>query len=164
MLDPRTQEKFRIRLRRAVLMLVGLLALAPNVPASPAGDAHTQPLVIETANGQVHYRVELAADSESRRTGLMYRESLPADRGMLFDFHRSKLVQMWMKDTRIPLDILFIDNSGRIMRIAEHTEPKSTAFIESGGPARAVLELNAGSAARQGIRVGDRVRHAIFKD
>jgi uncharacterized membrane protein (UPF0127 family) len=81
---------------------------------------------------------------------------------MLFDYQESRPVAMWMKNTHIPLDMLFIDAAGRVARVARDTEPFSLTPIPSGQPVRAVLELNAGTARRLGIRPGDRVRHPIF--
>ena len=93
----------------------------------------------------------------------MFRRSLAADRGMLFDFAQVEPVSMWMKNTYLPLDMLFIRSDGTISHIAENTEPLSTRVIPSGGPVLAVLELNAGSAKRLGIKPGDRVEHPLFK-
>jgi len=81
---------------------------------------------------------------------------------MLFDFKRVQPVAMWMKNTLIPLDMLFIDGAGRVVNVAENTVPLSLATIPSAAPVRAVLEINAGSARRLGIRPGDQVLHAIF--
>jgi uncharacterized membrane protein (UPF0127 family) len=83
---------------------------------------------------------------------------------MLFDFERAEPVTMWMKNTYLPLDMLFIRPDGTVSRIAADTEPLSTAIIPSGGPVSAVLELNAGTAAKLGIQVGDRVEHPLFKE
>jgi hypothetical protein len=118
---------------------------------------------IETAGGRTHdFRVEIAATADQRAQGLMFRRQLAADAGMLFLFGASKERAMWMKNTLIPLDMLFIDEAGRIVRIEERTVPQSTRSIFSGGPVAAVLELNAGTASRLAIRPGDRVRHSAF--
>jgi Uncharacterized conserved protein len=93
----------------------------------------------------------------------MYRKELPEGRGMLFDFQREQEVSFWMQNTYIPLDMLFIRADGRILRIAENTEPLSTRMIPSGGPVRAVLEVIGGTARKLGIAPGDRVGHPIFK-
>ena len=92
----------------------------------------------------------------------MFRENLAADAGMLFDFGSSEKVAMWMKNTLIPLDMLFIKPGGIIANIASGTTPLSLAPVPSNGPVRGVLELKAGTAARLGIRPGDRVLHPIF--
>ena len=147
------------------LVILSLLLSAPAVAApANADDQRTRtPLIIEQAGGGcVELQVELAADAPSRRRGLMYRRHLPPQAGMLFDYGREQSVQMWMKNTRIPLDMLFVDGDGRIVHIVEQTEPGSHELIDSGQPVRAVLEVNAGFTARQGIRTGQLVRHAIF--
>ena len=92
----------------------------------------------------------------------MFRRSLPADRGMLFDFARVEPVSMWMQNTYIPLDMLFIRADGTVARVAENAEPLSTRTIPSGEPVLAVLELLGGTAARLGIKAGDRVEHPLF--
>ena len=135
------------------------VSLSRSLPAAGA----RQPLVINMNEaGCLRLQVEIAADSEARQTGLMHRDHLPENAGMLFDYQREQSVQMWMKDTLISLDMLFIDGNGRIVHIVENTEPGSEKLIESGRPVRAVLELNGGSVKRYGIQVGDQVRHSIF--
>jgi len=120
------------------------------------------PLAIETADGKVDFTVEVAVTPSQRAQGLMYRRKLAGDAGMLFDYGRTQPAAMWMKNTYIPLDMLFIAGDGRVVRIAERTVPQSLAVVGSGEPVRAVLELKGGSAARLGIKPGDRVRHEIF--
>ena len=93
----------------------------------------------------------------------MFRRELPEGTGMLFDFHREQDVSFWMKNTYIPLDMIFIRADGRILRIAENTEPLSERLIPSGGPIRAVLEVIGGTAQKLGIAPGDRVASPIFK-
>jgi len=93
----------------------------------------------------------------------MFVRELPEGRGMLFDFERDQEVAMWMRNTYIPLDMLFIRADGRIHRIAENTEPMSERVIPSGGPVRAVLEVIGGTARKLGIGVGDRVAHPMFR-
>ncbi|MDP8917499.1 MAG: DUF192 domain-containing protein [Pseudomonadota bacterium] len=109
------------------------------------------------------FRVEVARNDADRAQGLMFRRSMPADQGMLFDFGRVEPVSMWMQNTYLSLDMLFIHPDGTIARIAANTEPLSTRTIPSGEPVLAVLELNAGTAARLGIKAGDRVEHPVFK-
>lgn len=121
-------------------------------------------LFIETSSGARHrFQIELALTPEQQQRGLMYRESLAADQGMLFDYRREMPVSMWMANTLVPLDMLFIGQDGRIRRIAADTVPLSREVIHSGVPVRAVLELPAGTAARLGIGEGDRVHHAAFQ-
>ena len=119
-------------------------------------------LAIETAGGTQRIAVELAVTPAQRAQGLMYRERLPADAGMLFLYSAMQPVSMWMKNTLLPLDMLFIAEDGRIVRIAERAVPGSTATISSMQPARAVLELNGGTAARLKIQVGDRILYRTF--
>jgi uncharacterized membrane protein (UPF0127 family) len=121
-------------------------------------------LAIATQGGQKQsFRVEVARNDADRAQGLMFRRSMPADQGMLFDFGRVEPVSMWMQNTYLSLDMLFIRLDGTIARIAANTEPLSTRTIPSGEPVLAVLELNAGTAAKLGIKPGDRVEHPIFK-
>ena len=123
-----------------------------------------EPLTIVTKAGQQHaFQVEVARNEADRAQGLMYRRSMAPDRGMLFDFARVEPVSMWMQNTYISLDMLFIRPDGTIARIAENTEPLSTRTITSGEPVVGVLELVAGSAKRLGLQAGDRVQHPIFK-
>ncbi len=119
-------------------------------------------LTIETAMGRFDFAVEVADTWARRVQGLQHRPSLAADAGMLFDYMESRPVAMWMKNTVVPLDMLFIDAQGRVARVAENTVPLSLTPIPSGESVRAVLELNAGTARRLGIRTGDRIRHPIF--
>lgn len=107
--------------------------------------------------------VELARSETERSRGLMFRQSMPQDHGMLFDFERDQMVSMWMKNTYISLDMLFVKADGRIHRIESRTEPESERVISSGIPVRAVLELNAGVAAKLDLRPGDRLLHPIFQ-
>ena len=115
-------------------------------------------LLIQTRSGKVHrFDVELALTTEQRSQGLMHRESMPQDHGMLFDFGESRPVSMWMRNTPLPLDMLFIQRDGTISHIHRKAVPFSEAIIDSRGPVNYVLELNGGRAAALGIDVGDRV-------
>lgn len=145
--------------------LLALLLLLVGVPASPAQQLARFPtgeLTIESANARHKFQVELATTPAQLEQGLMFRQSMAPDAGMLFDFQRPVPVSMWMKNTFIPLDMLFIDAQGRIINIAERTVPHSLEPVSAAAPARAVLELNGGTAARLGIRPGDRVLSPIF--
>jgi uncharacterized membrane protein (UPF0127 family) len=122
-----------------------------------------QPLTIVTASGRHTFQVELADNDASRAQGLMYRRSLAPDRGMLFDFKRVEPISMWMQNTYVSLDMLFIRPDGTIARVAMNAEPLSTRTIPSGEPVLAVLEVVAGTAARLGIKPGDKVEHPLFK-
>jgi uncharacterized membrane protein (UPF0127 family) len=108
------------------------------------------------------FAVELALTPEQQAQGLMYRKELPEGQGMLFDFRREQEATFWMRNTYVPLDMIFIRADGRIHRIAANTVPLSEALVSSGGPVRAVLEVVAGTAKKLGIAPGDRVAHPIF--
>lgn len=143
--------------------LAAILVTAVSAIAStPAEAASFQPLEIVTKNGVQVFSVEMATTEEEKQTGLMYRKELPDGKGMLFDFNPEQEISMWMKNTYVSLDMIFIRADGRILRIAENTEPLSTKIISSRGPARAVLEVVAGTVQKYGIRPGDRVGHPLF--
>jgi uncharacterized protein len=146
---------------RILLAALSLLALLPAA-APPAGAADIQPLEIATKSGVRVFAVEMALTPEEQARGLMFRKSLPEGQGMLFDFKRDQELSFWMKNTLISLDMIFIRSDGRILRIAENTEPLSERLVPSGGPARAVLEVISGTAKKLGIAAGDRVAHPIF--
>ena len=117
------------------------------------------------SSGQTHLlQVELANTPKQLAYGLMYREQLPSGHGMLFDFGDSNIANMWMKNTYISLDMLFVDEGGTVRHIVEGTTPESEAIISSRYPVRAVLELPAGDVKHYGITVGDSIRHAVFMD
>jgi uncharacterized protein len=119
-------------------------------------------LEIATKTGVQMFSVEMATTEDEKQKGLMYRRELADGKGMLFDFSPEQQISMWMKNTYISLDMIFIRADGRILRIAENTEPESTAIISSGGLARGVLEVPAGTAKKYGIAPGDRVSHPLF--
>jgi uncharacterized protein len=141
----------------AVLAAIMLLCIGAAAQA-----ASVQPLEIVTKSGVHVFSVEMATTEEEKQTGLMYRKELPDGKGMLFDFSPEQPISMWMKNTYISLDMIFIRADGRILRIAENTEPFSTKIISSGGAARGVLEVIAGTAQKYGIQPGDRVGHPLF--
>ena len=142
--------------------LAAALVVALLMAAAPAWAAHFKPLEIVSQNGVHVFSVEIADTPAERERGLMYRKHLPASEGMLFDFDSEQNVAMWMKNTFIPLDMLFIGGNGRISHIAADTKPLSTDIISSDGPVRAVLEVAGGTCARLGIKPGDRVAFSIF--
>ncbi len=152
----------RSPLGRAWSVALALLALGV-LAANGARADEFDSLSIDTASGVHAFKVEIAADEAARERGLMYRRFMPADRGMLFEFDREAPVAFWMKNTYIPLDMIFIARDGSVTRIAADAEPLSEALVPSGGPCAAVLELNGGIAARIGLKVGDKVRHPFFK-
>jgi uncharacterized membrane protein (UPF0127 family) len=145
-----------------VLALV--LALHTMTLASGAlGDLPLEQAEIVGADGTRHvFAVRLADTTETRARGLMYVTALEPDHGMLFDFGETRMVGMWMKNTPLSLDMLFITADGVIAKIARETTPFSTAIVSSGRPVRAVLEIRGGRAAELGIQPGDRVLHRIF--
>lgn len=143
-----------------MLCVLAGVAAAAGV-ASPAAGQGT--LEIASKSGVHVFSVELALTNEQRARGLMHRKHLPEGHGMLFDFSPGQEVSMWMQNTYIPLDMIFIRADGRIHRIVENTEPMSTRVISSGGPVHAVLEINAGVAKKLGIALGDIVSHPIFR-
>lgn len=114
-------------------------------------------LVLKTETGDHSFAVEVARTPQEKAMGLMFRRSLPEDAGMLFLYDRPQQAAMWMKNTHISLDMVFIAEGGRVHRIETHTEPFSTAVIPSEGTVAAVLELNAGQAAKIGLKRGDQV-------
>jgi uncharacterized protein len=143
-------------------IMVLLLVLTPAPILGADLKFETTPLTIDSVAGRFAFDVEMAVTAEQRRQGLMFRDSLDDDRGMLFDFGRTGPVTMWMRNTYIPLDMLFIDADGQIRQIAPNTEPLSDAVIGSGGPVRAVLEVRGGLTAELGIQPGDQVLHPMF--
>lgn len=126
------------------------------LPDSPA------PLVIETAAGKQKFTVEIADDSSERERGLMFRRSMGDGHGMLFVFPGEGEIAFWMKNTPMPLDMVFIDADGRIKAI-KHGEPFSEANVSPGAPVQFVLELKAGTAQKAGVAVGDLVRHPALE-
>lgn len=134
-------------------------ALAIEAP-SPQGNLERLELV--TASGTHEFSVEVMRGGPQLERGLMFRRFLPQNRGMLFDFATERPVTMWMKNTFLPLDMIFIGRAGKVVWLAENAEPLSEKIIPSGAPAYAVLEVNAGTAARIGLRIGDSVRHPLF--
>ncbi|MBL8669679.1 MAG: DUF192 domain-containing protein [Alphaproteobacteria bacterium] len=144
---------------------IGVLVPQRDLAAQQAAPLQTfamETLAIESGGRKHVFKVELADSPAQQSQGLMWRRAMAKDAGMLFDYRRPTQISMWMANTYIPLDMIFIDAGGVIRRIAERTVPLSTETIGSGEPARAVLEVNGGTAAALGIKVGDRVLHARF--
>jgi uncharacterized protein len=119
-------------------------------------------LWLVTASGQTPIDAEIAGAPEEKQIGLMFRTNLPDDQGMLFPYETPQEVTMWMHNTYIPLDMVFIRLDGVVHRIESRAEPLSDRMISSRGKVKAVLELPAGTAERLGLKAGDRVRHALF--
>src|ERR1700694_3654034 len=152
----------RVVVRARLYVWLMLIAALRAIASSDARWAGVQPLEIVTKSGVQIFSVEMATTEEEKTTGLMYRKELADGKGMLFDFTPEQEVSMWMKNTYISLDMIFIRADGRILRIAENTEPLSTRIISSGGLAKGVLEVIAGTAKKYGIEPGDRVGHPLF--
>ena len=151
----------RYRLHAWFWVVASFIALCA-IGVGGARAASVQPLEIVTKNGVHVFSVEMATTEQEKETGLMYRKELADGKGMLFDFSPEQEVSMWMKNTYISLDMIFIKADGRILRIAENTEPLSTKIIPSNGPVKGVLEVIAGTAQKYGIKPGDRVAHPLF--
>ncbi len=149
-----------VRLRR---FLTALAAFGLMAWAAGHGRAVTfEQAEIVTKSGVKVFQVEIAVTPEETERGLMYRKSVPEGTGMLFDFGQEREVVMWMKNTYVSLDMIFIRANGTIARIAENTTPLSEARIYSGPPVKGVLEVAAGTARKYGIAVGDKVSHRFF--
>ena len=148
----------------AVLALAAVMALGDFAGAQggPREPLATGTLTILSGGAAHRFSVEIARTPEQQQLGLMFRRKLAADAGMLFLYERPYRISMWMKNTLIPLDMIFIGVDGRIVDIAQRTVPHSVEPIYAGKPAIAVLEVNGGTAARLGLRIGDRVEHEAF--
>jgi len=149
------------------LCFATLFSATTNIEAvAEIGDlAKIDRISIETKAGEsITFYVEIAADSESRKNGLMFRRELNEDAGMLFDFQRDQPVIFWMRNTYIPLDLFFVSSTGRIVGVVQRLVPLSDTPIPSPLPVRAVLETNAGVADRYNIQKGDVIRHQIFRN
>ncbi len=149
-------------LRRPLLAVLLLALLNAAFAVAPARAQELEKLEFVTKTGVHAFSVEVMRTPDQQARGLMFRRYMPDDRGMLFAFKRDEPVFMWMKNTYIPLDMVFIDRKGAVISIAADTEPFSEKTIASGGPAWGVVELNAGAAAKIGLAPGDRVRHPLF--
>jgi len=143
-------------------LLPALCVAAPGMAQDPVSFERAE-LSIETAAGSIHrFDVELALTPRQKARGLMFRSEMAADAGMLFVYSRPQVITMWMRNTDLPLDMLFIAADGRIAHIAERAVPRSDRTISSRARVTAVLELNGGTARRLGIAVGDRVLYPAF--
>ena len=147
---------FRL-VQRGVLGLTVLLSAAAAVAEPPV-----VPLVVHAGGSAYKFEVELATTPAEREKGLMFRKTMGANAGMLFLYPDEEAVSFWMKNTLIPLDMLFLKADGRIVHIAHDAKPLDETPIPSGEPVRAVLELNGGTAAALGIKEGDRVESAAL--
>jgi uncharacterized membrane protein (UPF0127 family) len=152
-------------LRRSVLLAACLALLAclvsPPARAQLASFGKSE-LTIVTASGKQHFAIEEAKTGQQMMQGLMYRRSMAADAGMLFEYDHPQPVAFWMKNTLIPLDMLFIGADGTVLDIHERAVPLSLDSIGTDKPVLGVLELNGGTVSRLGIKRGDRVEHPLF--
>jgi hypothetical protein len=146
--------------RRSLLPVALFFLLLPLAASAPAMQKDT--LEIATKSGVRVFNIEVANTEEEHEKGLMFRTEVPDGYGMLFDFKEPQMVTMWMKNTLVSLDMIFIRKDGTIARIAENTEVKSERIIPSGEPVLAVLEVAAGTAKKYGIAPGDKVGYRIF--
>lgn len=151
-------------MRRGMLAALGI-ALAGAMPVWAESPCREDTLMLRGDWGQARFRVEVADSADERALGLMNRESMPSSAGMLFVFPETQPVGFWMKNTLIPLDMLFVDEGGTVARIHHKAIPLDPTPIASGGPVRYVLEINGGLAAAMGITEGSQIRHpAILQD
>lgn len=153
-----------MKLKAVLGGLVAMLFVSISVPATaqPQPTLPQSDLLIRTEKGPQAFKVELADNDATRARGMMFRTSMAPDAGMLFDFKQEQMASFWMRNTLIPLDMLFIKADGTILNIHQRAVPRDETGINSIGPVRAVLELNGGTASRLGIKAGDRVEHLIF--
>jgi uncharacterized membrane protein (UPF0127 family) len=146
-------------IRSAAMALFFMIAL-PAFAQEPM-QFDKEPLIIQTGAGKtLNFIVEIADTDEQRQRGLMFRKEMADNAGMIFDFGTSRRVQMWMENTVLPLDMLFVDSSGIIRNIKQNAVPYSEDIIDSMSPVKYVIELNAGAVAKLGIKQGDKVMSA----
>ncbi|MEO0637792.1 MAG: DUF192 domain-containing protein [Pseudomonadota bacterium] len=150
-------------LKRSRVPAAFLFSLFLAFSASSQAIFHEAPLTVETREGDVSFQIEVADDPDERSRGLMFRRSMPEDAGMLFVHDAPREITMWMKNTYIPLDMIFIGAEGKVVSVAADTIPHSLSVISSRVDARYVLELNAGMAKRHAIRPGDAVEHPAIQ-
>jgi uncharacterized protein len=151
----------RVALRAALFALLAL-AFASAAPLSSEAQMQRETLTLVTASGERKIEIEVARTPDEQAKGLMFRTELADTSGMLFPYSPPRELTMWMRNTYIPLDMVFIRKDGIVHRIEVRTEPLSEAVISSGTPAAAVLELAGGAAERLGLKPGDRVVHPHF--
>lgn len=153
----------RVTRRTFISLIAASTALFPvAVAVAQSRGMKRMPLSI-LAGGKKHdFVVEMAVTDKEQERGLMFRRSMPSNAGMLFDYKRPQIITMWMRNTLLPLDMIFIDADGKIINIAQRTVPGSLDTISSKQPALAVLEVNGGTVSRLKIKAGDTVIHPIF--
>jgi hypothetical protein len=149
----------RMLLLSCAAMIASLIVFAAGAQLQSFA---TSELTIVSATGPHRFTVEVAETPAQMEQGLMFRRNMAPDAGMLFDYRTPTVATMWMRNTFIPLDMLFVDAQGRVVNIRERAVPQSLDVIAAAAPVRAVIELNGGTAARLGIAPGDHVQHPIF--
>ena len=152
------------RLMTFLIVLIAISAAPLTSTAYAAAKMRVETVVIKTATGEYSFEAEIADTPQHKSQGLMRRPLMDADRGMLFDNGDDREMNMWMKNTILALDMIFITKDGTVARIAKNTVPFSETIIPSGQPVRGVLELNAGIADKIGLKPGDKVEHAMFAE
>jgi len=152
-----------------LLMLIGFLTIAilmmlnPQVSLNPQDNHPEERVVLKLQDKTLlSYNIETALTPEEHNKGLMGRDTLPPNFGMLFLFSGDEERRFWMRNTRIPLDIVFIKNDGSIHHIHHMAKPYDETFISSNGPVRAVLEVQGGEMKKYGVQIGDAVIHPVF--
>lgn len=162
--SPFVSEQVPLLLTRSFKMIAGVLLAFGLLVSLPQKISAAEPSQLVLHRGDVRhvFSVEVADTPELRSTGLMFRKDLAADAGMLFLYPDKKKISMWMKNTLISLDMMFLDRDGTILHMVEHTTPHSTAVISSRFRVKAVLEVAAGTADRLGLRIGDRAEHDLL--
>ena len=151
---------FPVEMTRSAFMALFFIVALPAF-AQQDMRFEKEPLIIQTAAGKMlHFTVEIAATGDQRAYGLMFRKAMAEDAGMIFDFGVSRRVQMWMENTILPLDMLFVDSTGTIRNIKQNAVPYSEDIIDSMTEVKYVIELNAGVTAKLGIKPGDKVMSA----
>ena len=141
----------------SVVIVLSWFSVAAELQQFPKSE-----LTIVSVTGRHRFKVEVAETPEQMAQGLMFRRSLAPDAGMLFDYKQPTAATMWMRNTLIPLDMLFVDTQGKIVNIQQRAVPQSDNVIATAAPVRAVIELNGGTAERLSIAPGDQVVHPIF--
>lgn len=143
------------------IVLIAMIGMAGSLTAQ--GTKMREPLLLVTSTGEHKFNVEIAATRNQQSRGLMFRRSMDARQGMLFVYDEAQYVSMWMRNTYISLDMVFIRADGKVHRVEASTEPLSERIIESGDKVFAVLELVGGTAAKLNLKPGDMVRQSRFK-
>jgi uncharacterized membrane protein (UPF0127 family) len=155
----------RARLLPGLVLFLALVSTTffAGLTAAADEDFPRSALEIRSAHGRQWFNIRIADTGPRQELGLMFQTRLPADEGMLFPQAQPRVVTMWMKNTYVPLDMLFIDSRGRIVCLLANTKPQSLEILSCPKPVKAVLEIGGGEAAERGIHVGDRVIHGYFK-